>query len=112
MAGSYNIVIEQGATWNFNFRVETDGVGWNLTDYTARMQVRESTASTTKLLDLPVDGTINLTSTGHVSINVSADTTADLPAGRWVYDFELESVGGEVTRLLEGRFIVSPEVTV
>lgn len=112
MAGSHNIVIEQGATWNFNFRVEIGGTPWNLSDYSARMQVRESTASTSKLLDLPVDGTITMNSSGQVSITVSADKTADLPAGRWVYDFELESAGGEVTRLLEGRFIVSPEVTV
>jgi hypothetical protein len=34
-----------------------------------------------------------------------------IPAGRWVYDIELTSVGGEVTRILEGRFIVTAEVT-
>jgi hypothetical protein len=32
-------------------------------------------------------------------------------AGRWVYDIELTSSGGEVTRILEGRFIVTPQVT-
>jgi hypothetical protein len=34
-----------------------------------------------------------------------------VPAGRWVYDIELKSAGNEVTRILEGRFIVTPEVT-
>ncbi len=31
MSGKYNIVAEQGATFNLNFRVETDGTPWNLT---------------------------------------------------------------------------------
>jgi hypothetical protein len=113
MAGSYNIVAEQGATFRFNFRVETGGTPWNLTDYTARMQVRQSTASTNALLDLTTEnGTIVIEPVGHVSITVAATPMANVPSGRWVYDLELVSSGGEVTRLLEGRFIVSPEVTV
>lgn len=112
MAGTHNIVAEQGATFHFNFTVKTDGTVWNLSSYSARMQVRNSTASTTKLLDLSSPTDITLTSLGHVSVTVNATTMAALPFGRWVYDLELESAGGEVTRLLEGRFIVTPEVTI
>jgi hypothetical protein len=36
---------------------------------------------------------------------------SDVPAGRWVYDIELTSSGGQVTRILEGRFIVTAQVT-
>jgi hypothetical protein len=36
---------------------------------------------------------------------------ATVPAGRWLYDLEVESSNGEVYRLLEGRFAVTPEVT-
>lgn len=112
MAGSYNIVAEQGATWNFNFTVATDDIPWDLTTYTLAMQVRESTVSTTKLLDVETDGTVTMNSVGEVSISVPWTKMATIPAGRWVYDLELTSSGGEVTRLLEGRFIVDPEVTV
>ena len=108
MSGKYNIVAEQGATFNLNFRVETDGTPWNLTSYTFAMQVRRSTSATTTLLNLT---SATMTSVGHVSATVSAATMATIPAGRWVYDIELTSSGNEVTRILEGRFIVTAEVT-
>jgi len=109
MSGKYNIVAEQGATFNLNFRVETDGVAWNLTDYTFAMQVRRSTSSNTTLLNIT---SATMTSGGHVSATVSATTMSDVPAGRWVYDIELTAgAGGQVTRILEGRFIVTPQVT-
>ena len=108
MSGKYNIVAEQGATFNLNFRVETNGTAWNLTGYTFAMQVRRSTSATTTLLNLT---TATMTSSGHVTATASATTMSSVPAGRWVYDIELRSSGGEVTRILEGRFIVTPEVT-
>jgi hypothetical protein len=72
------------------------------------MQVRRSTSSSTTLLDIDE---ATMTSVGHVSVTVNAATMADVPAGRWVYDIELTSSGDEVTRILEGRFIVTAEVT-
>jgi hypothetical protein len=108
MSGKHNIVAEQGATFNLNFRVETDGTPWNLTGYTFKMQVRRSANDANTLLNL-TSATMN--SVGHVSTTVSATTMSGVPAGRWVYDIELTSSGGEVTRILEGRFIVSPQVT-
>ena len=108
MSGSYNIVAEQGATFNLNFRVETDGTAWNLSDYTFAMQVRRSTSSNTTLLNIT---SATMTNLGHVSVSVPATTMNTVAAGRWVYDIELTSSGGEVTRILEGRFIVTPQVT-
>ena len=108
MSGKYNIVAEQGATFNFNFRVETDGVAWNLSDYDFAMQVRRSTSSDTVLLNVT---SAEMTALGRVSVTVSAATMGTIPSGRWVYDIELTSAGNEVTRILEGRFIVSPQVT-
>ena len=107
MSGKYNIVAKQGATYNLNFTDETDGVPWNLTGYTFAMQVRRSTASTTTLLNL-TSATMN--SSGEVSVTVPAATMSGVPAGRWVYDIEL-TTGTTVTRILEGRFIVTPQVT-
>jgi len=47
---------------------------------------------------------------GTISISISATNTAAITAGNYVYDLELTS-GTTVTRLLEGQFYVSPEVT-
>lgn len=112
MAGKYNTVAEQGATYNLNFTVATDGVAWDLTSYSAQMQVRRSANDANTLLDLSdTAGDITMNSSGEVAVTVSASDTNTLPVGRWFYDFELTSAGNEVTRLLEGRFIVSGQVT-
>jgi hypothetical protein len=109
MSGKYNIVADQGATFNLNFTVKTDDTPWNLSGYTFAMQVRRSTSSTTPLLNIT---SATMTSLGHVSVTVSASTMNGIPAGRWVYDIELTAgTDGEVTRILEGRFIVKAQVT-
>jgi uncharacterized membrane protein YkoI len=72
------------------------------------MQVRRSTSSSTTLLNIT---SATMTAIGQVSVTVDAATMSDVPAGRWVYDIELTSSGDEVTRILEGRFIVTAQVT-
>lgn len=112
MAGNYTIVTTQGDTWKFNATVETDGVAWNFTGYTAKMQVKESSSALNTYLDLATGDEITLNSSGKISITVSAAVMATVPPGRWVYDLEVTSSGGEKTTLLEGNFVVSPQVTV
>jgi hypothetical protein len=47
---------------------------------------------------------------GTIEISISAAVTSAIAAGNYIYDLELTS-GATVTRLLEGQFYVSPEVT-
>jgi hypothetical protein len=110
--GSYNIVARQGSTFNLKFVIDTDGTKWNLTNYTAAMQVRKSTTSSTAILSLTSGSGITLGGTaGTVAVTASASTMAALPAGTWVYDLELTSGGGITYAVLEGKFIIKPEVT-
>jgi uncharacterized protein involved in outer membrane biogenesis len=107
--------IEQGATWarQFVWRDST-GTPVNLTGYTARMQLRASAAATgAPLAELTTeDGTIVLgAGTGTVDLLVPAETTAGWTFTTGAYDLELEAADGTVTRLIKGRFKVSPEVT-
>ena len=110
-AGIYNIKADQGSTFVFSFTITTDDVAWDLTGYSARMQVRSSTQSTTKILDLVSTTNITLTTLGVVTVTVDAETMASIPSGTFVYDLEVQSGSGIVTRLLQGKFIVTPEVT-
>lgn len=48
---------------------------------------------------------------GTIVITIDADYTSALNDGTYVYDLELTSSSGTVTRLLEGQFVVTPEVT-
>jgi hypothetical protein len=112
-AGIYNIVAEQGATltrtitWN-----DSDGQPINLTNYTARMQVRRDYESTTIILDFTTqNGAITLGgSLGTINIVASAEAMSAVSSGSYVYDLELV-VGSVVTRLIQGTFAVNVEVT-
>ena len=111
-AGDYNIVADQGASFTLAFTIDTNGTPWNLTGYKARMQVRPFVESTTKIFDLTETDGIALGGVlGTVTVTRSAAQMAAARAGRHVFDLELESGGGTVTKILKGRFVIEPEVT-
>jgi hypothetical protein len=75
------------------------------------MQVRASYSSATAIISLTNGSGITLGgAAGTIQLSISAVTTAALTAGTYVYDLEL-TYAGTVTRLLEGQFVVTPEVT-
>lgn len=110
-AARWNISTRQGATYSLQFTIATDDVLWNLTGYTARMQVRPFTASETVLLSLTDGNGITLGgASGSVTISISATTMSSLPSGTHTYDLELAQ-GTNVYPVLEGKFVVKPETT-
>lgn len=111
MASRYNLVIDQGSTWEqaLLYR-DPSGAAIDLTGCTARMQVREFYESEEPLVSIDTDDGITISSGGRIDLVLTAEQTADIPAGKYVYDLELVN-GDVVTRLLQGRFVVDPEVT-
>lgn len=113
-AGYLDLYIEQGATYDQPF-VWKDGNGnpVNITGYTARMQIRKSVSATSVIIELTTEnGRITLGgAAGTIDLLIDADDTAALEQFAGVYDLELESNTGFVTRLLEGQVTVSKEVT-
>jgi hypothetical protein len=113
-AANYDITIEQGATFQLNIVWKApNGTPIDLTGYTARMQVREKVSSTATLLSLTTEnGGIALGgAAGTIAVTAAATLTDDITTKRGVYDLELVSSGGVVTRLIEGCVTISPEVT-
>jgi hypothetical protein len=49
--------------------------------------------------------------TGRINITIDAETTGNIAAGRYAYDLVLDS-GAEITRILEGKFVVTGAVTI
>lgn len=113
LAGTYNIIADQGATfgrtitWN-----DADGDPVNLSGYTARMQVRSIVSSNTVALELTTEnGRITLGGAlGTITLTVPASAMDDIAGGNYAYDLELVN-GSDVTRLLMGSFTVRAEVT-
>jgi hypothetical protein len=107
------VTIEQGANWQLTATwKDSAGAAVNLTGYTARLKVKDKYGGT-QLLSITSSDSITLGgAAGTITINVAAATTAALAApASGVYDLELVSGAGVVTRLLEGTVKIAPEVT-
>ena len=113
MAGSFDFTIEQGATFNLLLTWKINDVAVNLTGYSARLQARVDVEDTETVLSLTTsNGGITLGGAlGTISLDQTATQTAVLQTGEFVYDLELQSGGGQVTRLVQGQLTVSAEVT-
>jgi hypothetical protein len=109
-----DLLIEQGANYSQEFVYrDSSGNPINLTGYTARMQIRSTYESASPMIDLTTDnyGIILGGAAGTVALGMSAATTDALTAGRGVYDLELISGLGFVTRMLQGVVTISRNVT-
>ena len=115
-AGRRPIIVEKGATFIYNLIwKDSNNVPVDLTGYSARMQCRKTINSDTPFLDFSSDdGDITLGGVlGTIAVVGSATDTAaiDDSIKSGVYDLELESASGVVTRLIEGQVEVRAEVT-
>lgn len=113
-AGTLHLTIEQGATYDPVLTWgDQAGTPIDLTGYIARMQIRASVEAVTTLHEATTaNGQIVLGgAAGTVTFNIPAVDTAAMDFEEAVYDLEVESAGGHVTRLVEGSVYLSPEVT-
>lgn len=108
MAIKGNIVIDQGSDYQVTVSVEnSNNASVNLAGYSASAQMRKHYSSLTYYtFTTEVDNQL-----GAVVLSMSANTTNNIPAGRYVYDCEITSNEGIKTRLIEGIVTVSPQVT-
>jgi hypothetical protein len=125
IAGIYNITCEQGSTFERILELEqpdlvTDPTGqtyedFDITGFTARMQVRRTIESASAMVTLttenlglainPTGDTVNL-----IKMFMSDAVTASI-ATSGVYDLEIISQEGFVSRVIRGSFNLIPEVT-
>ena len=107
MAIYANLTADQGSTFESSVDVTgADGLALDLTTYIVRAQVRKSYNSSTS-----VDFTTTRDSSGNIGLSLSATQTGNMKAGRYVYDVEIESSSGIVSRVLEGQLEITPRVT-
>jgi hypothetical protein len=104
--GVLNITIPQGTDQSFSFTI----AGTDLTSYTAKLQARTQYGAPTAFVTLTNSSGITL-GNGSFSWTFTNAQTNTFPLGRWVYDFEITSGGGQVTRLIQGSVTVTPQVT-
>jgi len=108
-AGTYNFTIEQGATFTRLLTLKENDSVMNLTGYSAASQMRLSHDTNT------VAGTItaNVTnaSAGQVTLSMTSSATGAVEEGIYVYDVEITAPSEAVTRILQGKVTLTPQVT-
>ena len=123
-AGTYNFTCEQGSTFTRlieleepNLAVDPTGGTFSPVDisgYTARMQIRRTLESTSPMISLTTENNRLVVNPGdeanQILINLSDAETSTLTTNG-VYDLEIESPDGVVSRILQGAVTVSLEVT-
>ena len=110
MATISNLTIDQGADFEITVNVDADdGSPLDLNGYAGRAQIRKSYASLTAV-DFTV-GIIVPTSNGQLKLSLPASTSNTMKPGRYLYDLEIESATGKVTRVIEGQIEITPSIT-
>lgn len=128
IAGKHNIICQAGSTFDLEMTLQypnpdypldcvdpeecPEYLDWDLTGYTARMEVRKYVDSATTIIVLAT-GTERLTLggvDGTIQMLIRAEDTAVLSSSG-VYDLEITAPNNEVDRIIEGTFTVSKEVT-
>lgn len=123
IAGNYNILCQQGSSFSRTIALEQPRTPteedpaeyeiYPLTGHTARMQVRKYVDSTgNPLISLTTEnGRISINgAAGLITLSISAADTAALTSSG-VYDLEIISSTGLVSRVIQGTFTLSLEVT-
>lgn len=118
MAGYYEMHIDAGADYLLStWQEDANGDAIPLTGYSARMMLKSTYADAVALLTLTseTDGGLTIDeATGKVNVHIDKADTASLctdEVTEGVYDLEIESPTGIVTRLIGGPWFAYPQAT-
>lgn len=110
-AGYQELFLEQGSDFNTSITIDdVDGLPYDLGQITAKSQVRKSYYSANPTAEFVI--TINDPSSGVILLSLNSANTANISAGRYVYDVVIKDNNNVKTRVLEGIVNVLPQVTV
>lgn len=119
MAAIKNLIIDKGADFNLLLTWSTKDISnvvtpVNLTNWTARSQMRESYDNgTTPVVSLTTanGGIVLGGSSGTIQLTIASTATSAVSIDKGVWDLEMVDNTGKVTRLLEGSVTFKPEAT-
>lgn len=107
MAWQADILVEQGASFELEIDLtDADGNLLDTTGYAACSQIREHALS--------VNSSANFSTalaTGMLTLTLTANATAALSMGRYVWDARVTDANGVVTRVVEGIVTVDPSAS-
>ena len=110
MAAYTELYVDQGTDFDSSIDlVADDGTPINVASYVFTSQIRKSYYSTNPTANISI--TILDAANGNVKMSMNATTTANIAAGRYLYDVKMIDSSNTTTRLVEGIITVNPQVT-
>lgn len=105
------LTIDQGSTFNYEINLkQQDASSLNLANCVFTGQIRKSYYSKKQTANL----TINIidSANGKINLTLTAANTANIPAGRYLYDVKMANTANSVvSRIYEGVATITPQVT-
>ena len=108
MATRADLSIDQGTDYEVTLTLtDEDGDIIDLSNSNTAAQIRKNYTSLTYT---EFETSTNVDS-GEITLTLTADQTADLEQGRYVYDVELTDAANSISRIVEGVVTITPQVT-
>jgi len=110
MASFLELSCDQGSNFSINLDLTNDdGAAINVAGFTFTSSIRKSYYSSNVTANLTV--TIANSAAGNVALSMNAVTTANIVAGRYLYDVKMVRTDSTVSRVIEGIITVFPQIT-
>ena len=110
MASFLELSCDQGSNFSVNLDLTNDdGAAINVAGFTFTSSIRKSYYSSNVTANLTV--TIANSAAGNVALSMNAATTANIVAGRYLYDVKMVRTDSTVSRVIEGIITVFPQIT-
>jgi hypothetical protein len=109
MAVTANILIDQGTDYSTTIFVSDENdMPINVNGFSFSAQARKHYTS-----NIAYDFTVTILNDvdGEVSLSMNRISSANIAAGRYVYDCEMTDTANVTTRLVQGLLTVKPQVT-
>lgn len=111
MTAYAELYLGQGSTFNnvINLTDDITNAYINVSGYTVKSQMRRSyySANASANITCAVTDAAN----GEITMSMTSSNTANLKAGKYLYDVEVTDGVGKVSYILEGVITVTPRIT-
>lgn len=111
MSAFVEFYLDQGTTFNnvINITDDITNAAVNISGYSAESQIRRSYYSSN--ISANITCTITDAANGELTMSMTAANTANIKAGRYVFDLKIVDTSNITSRILEGIINVTPQVT-
>lgn len=111
MAAYVELYVDQGTDFSSTINLTDDvtNAPINVSHYIVTSQLRRSYYSTNVSADLIC--TITDAANGEITMSLAGTTSANLRAGRYLFDVKTKDIANTTSRVVEGIIILTPQVS-